>query len=83
MQDSGRRLYQRIEGIIDEPNQLQALLDKEAMAALDKGNKNVIRYIVNRIRRIKKCVDSTTIAKVVQGDSKAVEKTLRALLLCS
>lgn len=53
------------------------------MDALDKGNKNMIRYIVIRTKRIKKCVDSTTLAKVIQGDSKAVEKALKALLLCS
>lgn len=52
------------------------------MAALDKGNKNVIMYIVNRIRRIRKSMDST-LAKVIQGDTTAVEKALRALLLCS
>lgn len=58
-------------------------MDREAIEALDKGNRDIIRYLVNRIRRIRKCVDSSIIARVIQGDSKTVEMALRALLLCN
>lgn len=71
-----------INDIFKEANQLKALLDKEAMEALDAGNKQIIRFITNRIRRIRRCVDSATLEKVIQGDSMAKEKALRALLLC-
>lgn len=50
---------------------------------MDKGNRDIPRYLVNRIRRIRRCVDSVTLAKVIQGDSKAVEVALRALLMCT
>lgn len=50
------------------------------MEASDKGNRDIIRYLVNRIRRIKKCVDQSTVARVIQGDTKIVEEALRALL---
>lgn len=70
-----------MDSIIDEARQLRVLIDKEAMDALDKGNFGVIRFIVNRIRRIRKCVAAATLARVIQGDGIAIEQALRALLL--
>lgn len=43
----------------------------------------MLRYIVNRLHRIKTHVDEKTFEEIKKGNSIAMEKALRALLLCS
>ncbi|KAK1400745.1 hypothetical protein POM88_000350 [Heracleum sosnowskyi] len=60
----------------------KALLEKDVVRAIEKGNKNILRYLVNRIYRIRKSVKVDVLQKVSEGDSKADESALRTLLLC-
>ncbi|KAK1370281.1 hypothetical protein POM88_036373 [Heracleum sosnowskyi] len=64
-----------------EALRLKALLEKEVLQAIEKGNKNILRYLVNRLYRIRKSVEVDVLQKVSEGDSKAVESALRTMLL--
>lgn len=66
-----------LETIKEETLQLKPLLEKELL----KGNISLLTHVVNWIYRIKRCVDSSTIQKVKEGDTVAIEKALRSLLL--
>lgn len=56
-------------------------MDKQVIQELEKGNKSFLRYAVNRIRRIKKCIDNATLQRVINGEGEAIELSLRKLLL--
>lgn len=71
----------RFEEIKTEAKQLGALLDKSVLAAVEAGNHGILRYVVNRITRIKKCIDDKTLEKVKKGEGMAIERALRKLLL--
>ncbi|KAK1354588.1 hypothetical protein POM88_047844 [Heracleum sosnowskyi] len=43
----------------------------------------MLRYLVNRIHRIKKIISLAELQKVVQGDGPAIERALRKKLLCN
>ncbi|KAK1377866.1 hypothetical protein POM88_024610 [Heracleum sosnowskyi] len=64
-----------------EALRLKALLEKEVIQAIEQGNKNILRYLVNRIYRIRKSVEVGVLQKVSDGDSEAVESALRTMLL--
>ncbi|KAK1365259.1 hypothetical protein POM88_040820 [Heracleum sosnowskyi] len=59
----------------------KALLEKDVVRAIEKGNTNILRYLVNRLYRIRKSVKVDVLQKVSEGDNKAVESALRTLLL--
>ncbi|KAK1384091.1 hypothetical protein POM88_021826 [Heracleum sosnowskyi] len=55
--------------------------EREAVAAAEKGNKEILRYLVNRIYRIKRTIGLKEIQQVIDGDSNAIERALRKMLL--
>ncbi|KAK1382323.1 hypothetical protein POM88_020058 [Heracleum sosnowskyi] len=61
---------------------LKVLMDKEAITAAEKGNKEILRYLINRIYRIKRTIGLKDIQQVIDGDSNAIERALRKMLLC-
>lgn len=66
----------RWDDIVEETTQLKPLVDKEAIAAMGKGNMGVLCYLVNMIYRIKKCVDDKILWKIRKRKSDAMEKAL-------
>lgn len=71
----------RSEEIKKEARQLGVLLDKEIWAAMEANNMGILRYVVNRLTRIKRCLDSQTLEQVKRGYGKATERAMRKLLL--
>ncbi|KAK1368150.1 Endonuclease/exonuclease/phosphatase family protein [Heracleum sosnowskyi] len=51
-----------------EALRLKVLLEKEVIQAIEQGNKNIIRYLVNRIYRIRKSVEEEPIVKFLDED---------------
>lgn len=50
---------------------------------MESGSIGILRYVKNRVIRIKRCIDSNTMELVIKGDSEVIEKALRKLLLYS
>lgn len=67
----------------NEALKFKKLMDKEIIAALENNNLGILRYTVNRLHRIKKSVSTRNLQGVVDGDSRALERALKELLLCS
>lgn len=66
-----------------EARQLGVLLDKSILEAMEKGSKDIMRYVVNRLERIKRCLGPKIVDLVKQGDGEATEEALRKILLYS
>lgn len=64
-----------------EALQFWAIMDKQVIKELERGNKYILRYVVNRIRRIWKVIDPIKLQRVIDGDSTAIEHFLWLLLL--
>ncbi|KAK1379923.1 hypothetical protein POM88_026667 [Heracleum sosnowskyi] len=64
-----------------EALRIKALLEKDVARAIEKGNINILWYLVNRLYRIRKSVKVDVLQKVSEGDNKAVESALRTMLL--
>lgn len=58
----------RYEEIRMEAKQLGALLDKPVVAAVEANNSGIFNYVVNRITRIKRCADASTLKEVKKKD---------------
>lgn len=52
---------ERYEEVKDEAKHLGVLLDGEVLAAVEANNKGILKYVVNRLEVIKKCIDRETI----------------------
>lgn len=55
----------RAEDIRKEARQLGALFGKELLGAMEADNISILRYVVNRLTRIKRCLDSNTLEQVI------------------
>lgn len=71
----------RYEDIRMKARQLGALLDRSILAAVEADNSDILRYVVNRLIRIRRCVDAYIIEEVKNGNGMAIEKAMRNLLL--
>lgn len=71
----------RYEEVREEAKQLGALLDKSVLSVVEANNDGILRYALNQLVRIKKCVDDNTLKEVKRGNGLAIERALRKLLL--
>ena len=72
----------KLKEIKEEALKWDKLIEGDAIGALKAGNQLILRYLVNRLERIRRCVSREILLRVEKGNDKAVEEALRSLLLC-
>ncbi|KAL1811947.1 hypothetical protein ACET3Z_022012 [Daucus carota] len=70
-----------LSNIKEEARHYKDLLEDGLWEIIERGNTNILRYVKNRLERIKRCVDLEVREKAVGGDKKAIKQALRKLML--